>query len=263
MRDYLTVCEEAARAGGEVLLKWRGRISPREKSRNDLVTEADLASQQAIRQVLLDAFPGHAFLGEEQDQASAGESHPPTEARWIVDPLDGTTNYVHGVPAFSVSVALEWRGELQVGVIYDPVADECFTAEARSGAFLNGRRIAVSDCEALDQALVAASLPPIVYRGSEELEKFLEVLINCQALRRFGSSALNLAYLAAGRIDAYWATSTKIWDVAAGILLVSEAGGVVTSSEGGPFDLSRPQFAAAATPRLHGDLLAALRRAGT
>jgi len=243
-------------------LDWQGRILPREKSRRDLVTEADLASQQAIRRILLDAFPHHGFLGEEQDRTSSDDG-PPVESRWIVDPLDGTTNYVHGLPAFSVSVALEQRGALLVGVIYDPVADECFTARANDGAFLNGRKLSVSRCESLDQALAAASFSANVSRDSDEVQRFLELLGECQAVRRLGSSALNLAYLAAGRIDAYWATSVQIWDVAAGMLLVQEAGGIVTNVDGGTFDLSRPRFAAAATFPLHQQLVAALRRVGS
>jgi myo-inositol-1(or 4)-monophosphatase len=224
-----------------------------------LVTEADLASQQAIQRILLEAFPEHGFLGEEQEPTSPDKLE--ADSRWIVDPLDGTTNYVHGLPAFSVSIALEHRGDLAVGVIYDPVADECFTAAANRGAFLNGERIAVSLCQSLDQALAAASFSANVARDSEEVRRFLELLGECQAVRRLGSSALNLAYLAAGRLDAYWATSVKIWDVAAGVLLVREAGGVVTNVEGGTFDLSQPCFAAAATPPLHQQLVAALRRA--
>ena len=258
MHEYITVCEQSARQGGQVLRDWQGRINPREKAPKDLVSEADLASQRAIYNIIHRAFPAHDFLGEEDDPSDKTQRE--SEFRWIVDPLDGTVNYVHGLPAYSVSVALECRGELQVGVVYDPVADECFSAVRGEGAWLNGAKISVSGCESLRTALAAASLSANVSRDSEEVGRFLDVLEKCQALRRLGSAALNLAYLAAGRIDAYWATSVKVWDVAAGLLLVREAGGVISEVDGEPFDLSRPQFAAAATSELHAELIATLKR---
>lgn len=258
MHDYLTVCERAARRGGRVLLDWQGRINPREKAPKDLVSEADLASQKAIYEIVHSEFPDHDFLGEEADSLQTDERK--SEYRWIVDPLDGTVNYVHRLPAFSVSVALEHLGEIQAGVVYDPIADECFTAVRGAGAFLNGEKISVSDCDSLRTALVAASLAAGVSRDSPEIDRFLNVLVECQALRRLGSAALNLAYLAAGRLDAYWATSVKVWDVAAGVLIVEEAGGLVSGVNGEPFDLFRPQFAAAATAALHAELLVTLNR---
>ncbi|HUG71673.1 MAG TPA: inositol monophosphatase family protein [Pirellulaceae bacterium] len=258
MHEYITVCERSARKGGQVLVDWQGRISPREKAPKDLVSEADLASQVAIHEVIHAAFPDHDFLGEEGNGCATEERK--SEFRWIVDPLDGTVNYVHGLPAYSVSVALEHRGEVQAGVVYDPIADECFSAVRGEGAFLNRERISVSDCDSLRMALAAASFSAGVSRDSEEISRFLDVLVECQALRRLGSAALNLAYLAAGRLDAYWATSVKVWDVAAGLLLVQEAGGLVSGVEGEPFDPLHPQFAAAATPALHAELVATLKR---
>ncbi len=258
MHEYITVCEQAARKGGEVLLDWQGRINPREKAPKDLVSEADFASQRAIHEIIHAAFPDHDFLGEEGDPSEKAQRK--SEFCWIVDPLDGTVNYVHRLPAFSVSVALEHRGELQVGVVYDPIADECFSAVRGEGALLNGEKISVSDCVSLREALAAASFSAGVTRESEEISRFLDVLVKCQALRRMGSAALNLAYLASGRLDAYWATSVKVWDVAAGLLLVREAGGLMSGVDGEPFDLSRPQFAAAATPALHAELVATLKR---
>jgi len=258
MHDYITVCERAARRGGEVLLDWQGRISPREKAPKDLVSEADLASQTAIFEIIHDAFPDHDLLGEEDDTANSAARS--SEFRWIVDPLDGTVNYVHRLPAYSVSVALEHQGQVQAGVVFDPIANECFSAVKGEGAFLNGVKISASGCDSLRTALVAASLSAGVSRDSEEIARFLDVLVECQALRRLGSAALNLAYLAAGRLDAYWATSVKVWDVAAGVLLVQEAGGLVTGVEGEAFDLSRPRFAAAATLMLHKALVSTLKR---
>jgi myo-inositol-1(or 4)-monophosphatase len=256
MLDFLEVCRTAALQGGDILLSWRDRFSTREKGPRDLVTEADLASQQAIRSVLLGAFPEHEFLGEETDPAgiltsAAGES----KYRWIVDPLDGTANYVHGMHGFAVSIALEYRRNIILGVVYDPVSGEFYHAQAGKGAFLGGKRLATSACSAPDQAMIAVSFPPHVTRDSVEIRRFIEGLIACQSVRRLGSAALNLAYLAAGRLDAYWATSVKNWDVAAGVLLVREAGGIVTHIGGGELDLDDPQFLAAAGPALHAELL--------
>ena len=232
MSEYKDVAERAARAGGTVLRNWFGRIEAREKSPKDLVTEADLASQQVIQETLLDAFPDHLFLGEE-DGAINGKATEPINLLgdsycWVVDPLDGTVNYVHGLQPFAVSIALMQHGRPVVGVIYDPLYEECYTAELDQGAQLNAEPLQTSECESLDQGLVAASFPPDVPRGAEEITQFVEMLHQTQALRRLGSAALNLCYLAAGRLDAYWATSPKVWDIAAGVLLVREAGGYVT-----------------------------------
>jgi myo-inositol-1(or 4)-monophosphatase len=226
------------------------RFEVREKGPSDLVTEADLTSQRVIRELLLGAFPDHGFLGEE-----GVDDRGQCPLRWIVDPLDGTMNYAHRMPQFCVSVALEEGGESLVGAIFDPLSGECFTAAAGQGAWLNGRPIRVSGVTELSQALAAVSFPARVPRGSPLIEDFIEVLHKAQALRRMGSSALNLAYLAAGRLDAYWATDTKTWDVAAGWLLVQEAGGVVTGLGGRSRDLAHPHFVAAATPALHAQML--------
>lgn len=245
--ERLAVCERAARAGGQVLLDWIGRFAVREKGPSDLVTEADVASQEAIRDVVMSAFPEHRFVSEEADGPFDAEA----EWCWVVDPLDGTTNYVHQLPHYAVSIALVQRGQPQLGVVYDPVHDECFTAQRGEGAWLNGARLRVSGIGELSQALVAASFSAKVEPGSPEIGQFEAALLACQAVRRTGSAALNLAYVAAGRFDAFWAASTKAWDVAAGALLVEEAGGVVTHYRGDRFDLRRPHPAASASPRLH------------
>ena len=261
MQEFSEVCETAARAGGQILLDWQGRFKVQQKAPKDLVTEADLESQRVIREILLQAFPEHDFLGEEDwanDQADHAAPNATNGFRWIVDPLDGTTNYVHQLHGFSVSVALEHDGELLVAAVFDPISGECFTAARGGGAFLNGDPIAVSDCKEMPQALIASSFSARVNRESPEVVRFIEVLLACQALRRLGSAALNLSYLAAGRLDAYWATSVKSWDVAAGVLLVREAGGIVSSLDGGPLDLDHPRFASAATADLHGQLLETL-----
>ena len=258
MPNFLAICEEAARSGGQALLSWIGRHDVREKGPADLVTQADLASQEAVRQVIAGAFPSHPFVSEE------GQTTPQLEAEycWIVDPLDGTTNYVHQLPHYAVSVALVQRGKPIAGVVYDPVHDQCYAAGRGQGATLNGRPIRVSQAQRLSEALVAASFAAKVELDSPEVKQFLAALVECQAVRRTGSAALNLCYLAAGRFDVFWALSTKAWDVAAGALLVEEAGGVITHSDGGPFDLSRPHPLACATPQLHAAFLAMMRGVG-
>lgn len=250
MSDYKRVCEQAARAGGAVLLDWAGRFAVREKGPANLVTEADLASQEIIRKTVLGAFPEHGFLAEEDAFVASRDRG----LRWIVDPLDGTTNYVHGVPGFVVSIALVQEDRVLVGVIYDPSRNECYLAAVGEGAFLDGRRLKVSNVESLAQALVGESFPPGVKRDDPEIRQSIEVLVRCQGTRRTGSTALNLCYVAAGRFDAYWTLSTHPWDVAAGVLMVQEAGGLVSDLGGGPLDLNRPRPLAVSTSALGREL---------
>lgn len=253
MHDFARVCEDAARAGGEVLMGFRGRFQVREKAPADLVTEADLGSQEAIRKLVLGAFPEHRFVGEEDlpDESKATNS----EFTWVVDPLDGTTNYVHGLESYCVSVALLRHDVVIAGAIYDPIREQCFRAALGEGAFCNQEKLSVSSVQAVDQALIAASLPARVERNSKEVERFCDVMVRCQAIRRLGSAALNLCYVAAGQLDAYWATSVKKWDVAAGLLIVSEAGGVVSNLQGEALDLDRPRFVAAGQEALRIELI--------
>ncbi len=246
MQDHLSVCQRAAKAGGRVLLDWIGRFGVREKGPSDLVTEADLASQEAVRHELLAAFPDYGFVSEESEAERAG-----MDRCWVVDPLDGTTNYVHQMPHYAVSIALVEHNVPRVATVYDPVRDECFSAVRGSGATLNERRIRASGVQELAQALVAASFSAKVTVGSVEIDQFVAAVLHAQAVRRTGSAALNLAYVAAGRFDAFWAVSTKPWDVAAGVLLVEEAGGVVSRWDGEPLDLAEPYPLASATRPLH------------
>jgi myo-inositol-1(or 4)-monophosphatase len=229
-------------------MDWIGRIDVRSKGPADLVTQADLASQEAVRQVVLDAFPDHRLLGEED----AHRQPLPTRAeyRWIVDPLDGTTNYVHRIPHFAVSLALEHNGNVLVGAIYDPNRDECFLASAGGGARLNGRPIRTSAVTTLSESLAVTGFPPNLPPDSPDLMVFQKVIFLSQSVHRTGSASLNFAYMAAGRYDVYWSFGTKIWDVAAGVLLVREAGGVVTAPDGGPFVLEDACFLAAANDAL-------------
>jgi len=265
--DALAVCEAAARAGGQVLRDWAGRFGVRQKAARDFVTEADFESQREIRRIVGTAFPHLGFVGEEADDGgpqppSGAAGHAGAGIRWIVDPLDGTTNYVHGFPAYCTSVALADGDDVLVGAIFDPVGGECFTAGRGHGAFLDGRRLGVPPVAALDDAVVAVSFPPRITAASPAVADFIAVAPHAQAVRRTGSTALNLAWLACGRLHAFWARQVACWDMAAGLVILREAGGAI-----GPFvprpdgsdvvHLDDPAFAAASTPHL----LAALRRA--
>ena len=256
--DYQTVCEQAVRSAGAVLLKYLGRVEAREKGPSDLVTDADLASQEVVRRTVLGAFPNHSLIGEEGPADPAARR---SEFRWIVDPLDGTTNYVHSLPFFAISLALERNGELLVGAIYNPVTNECFKAAAGRGALCNGRPIHCSNVPTLSKAVAVAGFPAAATRNSPDVVVFLEALDHCQTARRTGSAALNLAYVAAGRMDVFWSFSTKVWDVAAGVLMVREAGGVVTSPSGDPFVLDDAQFLVAPSEPVHREALAMVRKA--
>ena len=253
MNNWLETCEAAARAGGRELLAWRGRFKTREKGAADLVTDADLASQAAIQAVISAQFPEHAFVGEEQPTKAT--SHLNDQFVWIVDPLDGTTNYVHGYPNYAVSVALARGADLLAGVIYDPLHDECFSALAGNGAWCNGAKLRTSNTTELGDSLLGVSLPARVERQSPDLIDFIEVVQICQAVRRSGSAALNLAHVASGALDAFWATHIQPWDVAAGVLMIREAGGIVTGRDGGDFDIWNPHFASACSEELHRQLL--------
>ena len=204
MTTYIDVCEQAVRRGGAILMDRLGQAKVREKGPADLVTEADLASQEAVRQTVLGAFPEHGLLGEE-DQLEVKEGNC-ADYRWIVDPLDGTTNYVHCVPHFCVSLALERRGTLLVGAVYDPTLNECFTAVRGQGAWLNGDPIHVSEIAVLANALVAVGFPNVVARDAPDLLLFNKAVTECQAMRRTGSAALNLAYVAAVRFERHGLT---------------------------------------------------------
>ncbi len=249
MTDFLATADKAVREGGAVLLGMLGRARVREKGPADLVTEADFASQETVRKIVLGAFPDHGFVGEEDDPGG-GEVSGDSEYRWIVDPLDGTTNFVHGVPHFCVSLALERQGRLVVGAVYNPLAEECYLAETGKGAHLNGKSIATSKITNLSQSLAAVGLPSVVDSESPDLRMFNEALGACQAIRRTGSAALNLCYLAAGRFDVAWNYSTKIWDVAAGALIIQEAGGSIESPYGGEFDTGGGELFSAANDTL-------------
>jgi myo-inositol-1(or 4)-monophosphatase len=233
--DYLDAAKEAALKAAEVLEHWRQKFQVREKGRADLVTDADVASQKTIAEHLLGRFPEHAFLGEEGFIPSMRPAAhaPPT---WIVDPIDGTTNYVHDCPLYCVSIGLQIDGELVVGVVYDPSRREMFAAARGHGAWLNERRLRVSATPRLEDSLLATGFPPDL-RGHEiTLEWWRYFSFHARSLRRTGSTALNMAYVAAGRFDGYWAFDNHVWDVAGATVLIREAGGVVSNVDGTSYD---------------------------
>jgi myo-inositol-1(or 4)-monophosphatase len=249
------VCEAAARAGAEELMALRDKFSYREKSRHDLVTDADLASQRAIEQAIRREFPDHGFLGEE----SPDEAQLELPYCWIVDPLDGTTNYVHDFPFYAVSVAVAYEGQLAAGAVLNPLGNECFTAGRGLGSLLNGSPISVSTATGLNQALVAVSFPPQPQNKDPDIEAFLRVSPRCQAVRRTGSAAINLAYVACGRLDAHWAHSIHSWDSAAGVLLIAEAGGIVRSFAGDEYQVANGDYCVAGTRELFDEVVALIQ----
>jgi myo-inositol-1(or 4)-monophosphatase len=261
LSDYLTTAVAAARLGAAELERWRTKFTVREKARADLVTDGDHASQAAIKAHLLGRFPGHRFLGEEEAVGQPIEATRPAVGGppvWVVDPLDGTVNYAHDVPAYCVSIGLLIEGKPAVGVIFDPRQDELFTAATGYGAFLNGQPIRVSTCPTLRDALIATGFPANFDAQMRNLEAWKKVSYHAQALRRTGSTALNLAYVAAGRFDGYWAYDNYAWDVLAGAVLVAEAGGTITAANGGAFDPFRMDLCAT-NGRIQAELVGVLR----
>lgn len=258
LSTWLDAAKQAALCAAEVLDDWRRRFTVREKARFDLVTEADLASQKAIYDVLGERFPEHDFLGEEDTshKSPPGPDAPPT---WIVDPIDGTTNYVHDCPLYCVSIGLQVAGELVVGVVYDPARQEMFAGASARGAWVNDRRLQTSVTDRLDQALLATGFPPDMQGQERTLEWWRHFSLRARSLRRTGSTALNMAYVAAGRFDGYWAFDNHVWDVAAAAVLVREAGGKLSNLDGTPYDPYSPDALVTNGP-LHESLLKEFRR---
>jgi myo-inositol-1(or 4)-monophosphatase len=254
----LEVAKEAARAGGAVLLHWMRsgdlRVAYKD-GRANLVTVADEQSQAAVTAKILEAFPGHAVIGEE---GTAGD--PRSAHAWYVDPLDGTTNFAHGLPFFCVSVALRSAGTTVAGVVYDPLHDELFSAAAGGGAFLNGSALRVSATSRLDRSLVVAqaqSVDPAQIRAYAALvERLMHV---AGGVRSLGSPALTLCAIAAGRLEAYCEYSMDAWDIAAGQLIVAEAGGRLTTFSGAPHASAERADVVASNGAVHDELIAALK----
>jgi myo-inositol-1(or 4)-monophosphatase len=258
--SFLSAAIEAARRGAAELEGWRSKFSVREKFRADLVTDADHASQKVVKESLLSAFPSHLFLGEEE---SVGKEPEETRPRgdappiWVVDPLDGTSNYVHDVPAYCVSIGLWAAGKPIVGVILDPRMNELFTAADGLGAFLNAKPIRVSTVSQVRDGMISTGFPANYQKQLRNLEAWAKVTAHAQSLRRTGSTALNMAYIAAGRFDGYWAYDNYPWDVMAGAVLIAEAGGSLSTIDGLTYDPFRPDIIAT-NGRIQAELLSVL-----
>ncbi|MCO6179937.1 MULTISPECIES: inositol monophosphatase family protein [Ciceribacter] len=234
----LNVMVQAALKAGKSLARDFGEVQNLQvsvKGPGDFVSQADFRAEKIVREELLKARPTYGFLGEESEEIIGTDgSH-----RWLVDPLDGTTNFLHGIPQFAVSIALERNGEVVAGVVFNPATDELFTAERGGGAFLNDRRIRVAARKALSDCVIACGIPHL---GKSNHGKFLvelrHVMGEVSGVRRMGSAALDLAYVAAGRFDGYWETHLNAWDIAGGLILIREAGGFSSDVDGGTEMLS-------------------------
>ena len=259
MKDFRECAIEIAREAGiflknmlhsEHTIDYKGEI--------DLVTEADKISEKMITSKIITLFPDHDILGEEFTNIDRG-----SDFRWIIDPLDGTTNYAHGYPYFCVSIALERLNTMIVGIVYDPMLDEMFVAEKGKGAFLNEREIHVSNTREVIKSLLATGFPYDIRENSHNnLNYFNKMILQAQAIRRAGSAALDLAYVAAGRFDGFWELKLNPWDIAAGWLLVEEAGGIVTDMGGNDYYLKSSSILAS-NGRIHTEMMDVLKGASS
>ena len=253
---YLTTAIEAVVKAGDLQLEQFGHdLHIDLKGTIDLVTDVDVAVERMFRALIAERFPDHQILAEEM----GGATDAPAGPCWIFDPIDGTTNYAHGLPIFCASLALEIDGVPAVAAVYDPTRKELFTAERGGGAYLNGKPIRVSRAEKLVDAMLVTGFPYDVHaRVDEIVGLFGEFVGQARAVRRLGSAAIDLCYVAAGRMDGFWETDLKAWDIAGGALIVSEAGGVVTDTDGRPF-VSRGGHVLAANARLHPSMVEVIR----
>ena len=256
MQPMTNIAVRAARSAGKVLMQYFDRVESlnvTEKSRNDFVSQVDRTAEMEIIQVLRKAYPDHAVLAEESG------AHDGNDFQWIIDPLDGTTNYLHGFPQYSISIACTYKGELLSGVVYDPLKDEMFTADKGQGAYLNDRRLRVSNRKGLEGALIGTGFP---YSDQTHLDTYTEMfkamIKDTAGLRRPGSAALDFAYVAAGRMDGFWELGLSVWDFAAGALLVREAGGTVSDISGGDKYMETGNVVAG-NLKVHAEILKVLR----
>ncbi len=250
MSTFLDSAVEIAHQAGELIQEYAGKnIGYDLKGEQDLVTEADRASEAMIVKYLQSRFPDHAIVAEE-----SGEHQGSADYCWYVDPLDGTTNFAHGFPVYNVTLGLEHKGELIAGVIHDPTRGETFTAEKGSGAFLNGKRIVVSETPELSKALLATGFPSRKRHQNINVHFFYQTSMRSHGVRRAGAAALDLAYVACGRLDLFWEFRLNPWDIAAGILILEEAGGKITDMHGAPIQLRCPHVLAS-NGKLHPETL--------
>ena len=252
--DYLDVAVEAALLAGRYQrFRFASQVAVDMKGDKDLVTEVDRDSEKLIVEHLLTRFPDHMILAEEGEYPRTGST-----LRWIIDPVDGTTNYAHGFPWFCASIALESAGELLAGVIYNPMHDEMFTATKGGGAYLNGRRLHVSTRSPLRDTLLGTGFPyDCATDPANNFASFIAFQKAARGIRRAGAAALDLAYLAAGRLDGFWELKLKPWDVAAGVLMIREAGGTVSTFDGSAYDVSNHRIVAS-NGLIHDEMVAML-----
>src|SRR5947208_8561089 len=248
-QDYLTTMHELARQAGSLLLSYFGKVAIEYKGDVDLVTEADRRSDELIVGSIRKQWPHHDLIGEEGSRTETG-----SDFRWYVDPLDGTTNFAHGYPVFCVSIALEYKKERVAGVIFDPTRNEMFAAEKGGGARLNDRAIQVSKTSRLAESLLATGFPSHKRHKNPNIHFYHQITLRSHGVRRAGSAALDLCYVACGRYDAFWEFNLNSWDTAAGVLLVEEAGGKVTNFAAGPFTMDSRDLLAS-NGLLHDELM--------
>ena len=253
---FLTTAIEAVVGAGDMMLSRAGQqVRVDKKGTIDLVTEVDVAIERAFRALIAERFPAHAVLGEE---LGGSESIPPGPC-WVFDPIDGTTNYAHGLPIFCSSIALEIGGVAEVAAVYDPTRKELFSAERSGGAFLNGQPIHVSSASALVDAMLVTGFPYDVHERVDEIVGLFGAFVGrARAVRRLGSAAIDLCYVAAGRLDGFWESDLKPWDIAGGALIVEEAGGVITDMAGRPFS-SRAGSVLASNRQVQEPMLSVIR----
>jgi myo-inositol-1(or 4)-monophosphatase len=258
MQPMLNIAIRAAHRAGDFIVRKINKLPDLQvevKARNDFVSEVDREAEARIIEDLLKSYPDHGIVAEE-----SGKIEGEGEYRWIIDPLDGTTNYLHGFPQYAVSIACEHRGRLAHGVIYDPFKQELFAASRGDGATLNNRRIRVSKIKSVEGALIGTGFP---FKNPADLDEFLQLFSaffkSASDMRRAGSAALDLAYVAAGRLDGFWESGLNAWDMAAGALIVREAGGIVTDYQGDEKFLENGQVVAG-NPRILADMLRTISR---
>jgi myo-inositol-1(or 4)-monophosphatase len=248
---------ETARDAGQILLEKFGRhINVQKKGEINLVTEADLASEALIIERIKSYYPKHAILAEESGEAVVMGAE--TLWKWIIDPLDGTTNYAHGYPCFCVTIALEHQGEIVIGVTFDPTRNELFAAEKSQGATLNGKSIRVSTTDKIGDALIVTGFPYDFKTRPAFARHLTEFLLHSRGVRRDGSAAIDMAYVACGRFDGFWEEGLNPWDVAAGKLLIEEAGGQLSYYDGSPLSVYKPPICAS-NGRIHSQMLDVLQ----
>ena len=254
--NILNIAIHAAKESGVIQREWMGKDKKVElKGEVNLVTEVDRICEGRVIEIIKDAFPEHNILTEETPMPEGSSSY-----RWIIDPLDGTTNYAHGYPFFCTSIALELEGKIMLGAIYDPLLDELFTSRKGKGAFLNGERITVSKTPRLTESLICTGFPYDLRESPvNNVDHFNNFIMKARAVRRDGSAALDLCYVAAGRFDGFWELKLNPWDVAAGTLVVEQAGGMVTNFAGGNLDIYG-QETIASNGRIHEEMVRVLER---